>query len=219
MTLKVAVAMLWGVCLPIVAWGQKGSADPPKVSVRRMEGNVPAKDAYIVKYYVDKAAPESDYETGSLHVVYSDQTEVIEKLPAKQKSTDNSVVLNEEGITEPRMDEDKRTIAWTEQFDNSGTSYSIPLVLAVYRSGKNIVEIEQGQMVWNWRFLDGGKRIAAVWGPVHSSDIGDYQLYDTETGKMIAELVADAEVDGKNGNIHGLRPDAPGWAKALEKQQ
>lgn len=219
MTLKVAVAMLWGICLPIAAWGQAGSADPPKVSVTRIEGNVPAKDAYIVKYYVDKAAPESDYETGSLHVLYSDKTEVIEKLPAKQKSTDNSVVLNEEGITEPRLAEDKRTIAWTEQFDNGGTSYSVPLVLAVYRSGKNIVEIEQGQMVWNWMFLDGGKRIAAVWGAVHFSDIGDYQLYDTETGKMIAEVVADAEIDGKNGNVHGLRPDAPAWAKALEKQQ
>lgn len=182
MTLKVAVAMLWMVCLPIASWGQTGSADPSKVSAKRIEGNVPAKDAYIVKYYVDKAAPESHYETGSLHVLYSDKTEVIEKLPAKQKSTDNSVVLNEEGITEPRLAEDKRTIAWMEQFDNLDTSYSIPLVLAVYRSGKNIVEIQQGQMVWNWIFLDGGKRIAAVWGPVHFSDFGNYQLYDTETG-------------------------------------
>lgn len=219
MILKVAVAMLWMVCLPIAAWGQTGSADPSKVSAKRIEGDVPTKDAYVVRYYVDKAAPGSGYETGSLHVLYSDKTEVIEKLPAKQKSTDKSVVLNEEGITEPRLADDKRTIAWTEQFDNGSTSYSIPLVLAVYRSGKNIVEIQQGQMVWNWMFLDGGKRIAAVWGPVHSSDVGDYQLYDTESGRMIAEVVADAEVGEKNENIHGLRPDAPAWAKVLEKQR
>ena len=209
--------MMWLLCLPLAAWTQASRADQPKITTTSIGGNVPGKDKYIVKYYVDRAPAESEYETGSLHILYSDKTEVIQKLPPKQKSTEDNAVFNEEGITEPKLAEDKRTIAWTEQFDNCCTSYSIPLVLAVYHSGKNIVEIQQGEMVWRWMFLDGGKRIAAVWGPVHS-DTGDYQLYDTETGHLIDEVLAGAEVEGKKGNFHGLRADAPTWAKELEKQ-
>jgi hypothetical protein len=218
MVMRVLLVILWLVRLPAAAWTQTNGADQPKITITKIDGNVPAADAYIVKYYVDKAAPESGYETGSLHILYGDKTEVIEKLPPKQKPTEDSVVFNEEGITEPKAAEDKRTIAWTEQFDNCCTSYSIPLVLAVYHSGGHIVEIQQGQMVWNWMLLAGGKRIAAVWGPVHFSDIGDYQLYDTETGHIIDEVLANAEVEGKNGTVHGLGPNAPAWARQLERQ-
>jgi hypothetical protein len=218
MTIRVVLSMLWLVCLSETARTQTNGTDQPKIAVTKIDGNVPAADAQIIKYYVDKTTPESGHETGSLHILYGDKTEVIEKLPPKQKSIEDSVVFHEEGITEPKVAEDKRTIAWTEQFDNCCTSYSIPLVLAIYRSGGHIVEIQQGQMVWKWMFLDGGKRIAAVWGPVHFSDIGDYQLYDTESGHMIEEVLANAEVEGKNGTVHGLGPKAPAWAKQLESQ-
>lgn len=211
--------MLCLVCLPIAARTQAGGADQSKITITKIAGNVPAKDAYIVRYNVDRATRESGYETGSLHILYSDKTEVVEQLPPKQNTAENSIALNEEGFTGPKLAEDKRTIAWTEQFYNYGTSYSIPMVLAVYRSGKNVVEIQQGQMVWDWTFLDKGKHIAAVWGPVHFSDVGDYQLYDTDTGRMIDEVLASTEVEGKNGARHKLAPDAPAWARELEKQQ
>jgi hypothetical protein len=218
MKMKLILPMFWLLCLP-VARAQTRAADQPKTATTNIAGIEPAKDAYIVKYYVDKAAPESGYETGSLHILYSDKTEVVERLPPRENSTENNIVCNEVGITEPKLAEDKRTIAWTEQFENCCTSSSIPLVLAIYHSGKNIVEIQQGQMVWNWMFVDGGKRIAAVWGPVHFSDIGDYQLYGSEAGQMIDEVLGDKEVEGKNGTIHGLGSDAPAWAKELEKLQ
>ncbi|MGA9391757.1 MAG: hypothetical protein WBV69_15070 [Candidatus Sulfotelmatobacter sp.] len=200
-----------------VAWTQTNEADQAKITVNKIDGSVPGKDAYIIKYYVDKATSESGYETGSLHIVYSDKTEVVKKLPPKQKRTEDDVAFNEVGIDEPKLAGDKRTIAWTEDFENCCTSYSIPLVLAVYRSGKNIVEVQEGDMVWDWMFFDGGKRIAAVWGAVHLSDIGDYQLNDTETGQVIDEALGNAEIEGKNGTFHGLGSDAPAWAKELEK--
>lgn len=214
---RVSLAIFGLVFLPVASWAQTNGPDQPKITIRKIAGKAPAKDAYIVKYYVDKATPRSGYETGSLHILYSDKTEVIETLPPKQKSTQQNVVFNEVGFAEPKLAQDKRTIAWTEQFE-TGDSYSIPEVLAVYNSGKNIVEVQQGQMVWNWMFLDGGERIAAVWGAVHLSDIGEYQLYDPETGRMIDEVVANAEGKGKNGTIHGLVPSAPAWAKHLERQ-
>jgi len=220
MRVKVFFPMFWLLlCVLVPAQAQTEDADQSKIMITKIDGAVPANDAYIVKYYVDEAPPRSDYETGSLHITYSDKTEVVEKLPPKQESTADNVVFNEAGITDPKLADDKRTIAWTENFENCCTSYSIPLVLAVYRSGKNILEIQQGQMVWNWMFVDGGKRVAAVWGPVHGSDIGDYQLYDTETGRMIDEVIGDKETEAKDGTLHGLGADAPAWAKKLEKQQ
>ena len=217
--MNVVLQLFCLLCLPVAVFAQTKDADQPKITITKIDGTVPANDAWIVKYYVDEPSPGSDYETGSLHIIYSDKTEVVEKLPPKRKSTADDVEFNEVGITDPKSAEDKRTIAWTEQFENCCTSYSIPLVLAVYRAGKNIVEIQQGEMVWNWMFVEGGKNVAAVWGPLHLSDIGDYQLYDTETGRMIEEVIGDKEVEGKDGTIHGLGPDAPAWAKELEKQQ
>ncbi len=219
MKMRVILPMFWLLCLPVTACTQTKDAVQPGISITKIDEAVPANDAYIVKYYVDKTNPGSEYETGSLHIIYSDKTEVVEKLRPRKKSTADNIVFNEEGISDPKVAGDKRTIAWTEQFDNCCTSYSIPLVLAIYRGGKNIVHIQQGLMVWGWMFCDGGKHVAAVWGTVHFSDIGDYQLYDTETGHMIDEVIAEKEVEGKNGTIHGLGPDDPAWAKELEKQQ
>jgi hypothetical protein len=214
---RVSLAIFGLIVLPVASWAQTNGPDQPKITIRKIAGKVPAKDAYIVKYYVDKATPQSGYETGSLHILYSDKTEVIEKLRPRQNSSENSIVFNAVGFAEPKLAQDKRTIAWTEQFE-TGDSYSIPEVLAVYRSGENIAEIQVGLMVWNWMFLDGGKHIAAAWGTVHFSDIGNYQLYDSETGRMIDEALGDAEVEGKNGTIHGLGPNAPEWARQLERQ-
>lgn len=219
MNVRVFLRMLCLLCLPLAVSAQAKDPDQPIVNVTKIADAPPSNYAYIVKYHVDDAPAGSDYETGSLHIIYSDKTEVIEKLPPKQKSTADNVVYDEVGITDLKLSEDRRTIAWTENFANGGTSYSIPMVLAIYRSGKNLVEIQQGQMVWNWMFVDSGKRIATVWGPVHGSDIGDYQLYDTETGRMIERAIGDKKIESKDGTIHGVGPGAPAWVKEMEKLQ
>jgi hypothetical protein len=181
------------------------------VSVTEIQGPAAAETAHIVKYYVDKAAPGSDYETGSLHIVYTDGTEIIEKLPPKEKSTEANTVYNQEGISDLEVAADKRTIGWTEMVDNCCTSYSVPLSVAIYQSGKEVLHIQQGQMVWYWTFLDGGKRVSVVWGPTHGPEVGDYQLYDAKTGRMLSEVF------GKE-DIQALAPDAPEWAKLVEEK-
>jgi hypothetical protein len=115
---------------------QTADGDQPAVKVTEIKVNVPAENAYIIKYYVDEPSPDSGYETGKLHIIYSDKTEVTEKLLPKEKSTEKNIVSNQEGITDVKVAPDKRTIGWAETFDNCGTSCSIPLVLAIYRSGR-----------------------------------------------------------------------------------
>jgi hypothetical protein len=191
---------------------QAEAADQPAVKSTKIESAVPAGNAYIVKYCVDKPSSGSGYETGSLHIIYSDKTEIIEKLRPKAKSTEQTTVYNQEGIAKVKLALDKRTIGWEESFDNCCTSYSIPLVLAIYRSGRTILHIQQGQMLWYWTFRDGGKQVAAVWGTTHGPSVGDYQLYDVETGRMVSEVFGDPATQS-------LSADAPEWAKETERQK
>jgi hypothetical protein len=190
---------------------QTEPADQPAVKSTILQSAVPARNAYIAKYYVDKPVPGSGYETGNLHIIYSDKTEITETLRPIEKSTEKNIVYNQEGITEVKVAQDRRTIAWEETFDNCCTSYSIPLVLAIYRSGRTILHIQQGQMLWYWTFRDRGKHVAAVWGTTHGPSVGDYQLYDAETGHLVSEVFGDPATQS-------LSADAPGWAIETQRQ-
>jgi hypothetical protein len=193
-----------------LASAQAKQPEQSGVSTTEIHAGTPRKGAHIVKYFVDQALPDSGYETGSLHLVYSDGIEIVETIPAKKKSTEDNVVFSEEGITDPKVAPDKRSVGWTENFDNCCTSYSVPLVLTIYNSGKRLVHIQQGQMVWYWTFRDGGKRVAVVWGPTHGPEVGDFQLYDVKTARKVAEVYGEQDTQS-------LRSDAPEWAKQTEK--
>jgi hypothetical protein len=171
----------------------------------------PSSRAYITRYYIDDPSPGSTYETGPLHIFFSDGTHVVEDLPPKKKSTENDIALNQEGFSDVQLAEDRKTIGWAETYDNCGTSYAVALSVVIYRSGKIVQSIDSGQMVWNWMFVDRGKRVAIVWGPTHGPEVGDFRLYDVRTGKMLAEVYGD-------GKTQALKPDAPQWAKKLEER-
>lgn len=170
----------------------------------------PTSVAYISRYYIAESAPGSSYETGPLHILYSDGTEITEELPPKKKSTEDNVVFNQEGFADPQLAADRLTIGWTETYDNCCTSYAIPLMLVIFRSGEVIRRVDPGlTMIWSWMFVDGGERVAIATGPTHGPEIGDFRLYDVNTGKMISEVFGDE-------NTQALKPDAPKWAKDLE---
>lgn len=165
-------------------------------------------DATIVKYYVADAAPGSTYETGPIHIVYSDGKEVVEKLPPQEKSTEDMTVLNPEGISDPQLAEDQQTMGWSESYETPGANYSTPQVLVLYRSGKIIQRLQDGQMLWGWTFLKGGNKVAAQWGPLHGSMGIAIRLYQVETGKILSEFT---------GNESDM-PHAPAWAKEAQAQ-
>jgi len=211
MQIKFILLLFCVVASPALVYAQATGDDQLTVSVTNIRGAIPARTAHIVKYYVDKPSPDSDYETGDLHIIYSDKTEVIETLSPKDKHPELTGDENQEGIDDPAVAEDQRAIAWTETYDNPATSYSIPLVLAIYQSGKSILHIRQGLMIWDWTFLNGGQHIAAVWGLTHGPEVGHYQLYDVKTGRMLSEVLGDEETQS-------LNPGAPEWAKQIERQ-
>jgi hypothetical protein len=138
----------------------------------------PAPRAYITKFYIPDAIPGTTSETGPLHIVYSDGTEIVQNLPPKKASTETNIVFNQEGFSDVQVAQDRKTIGWAETYDNCCTSYSVPLAIVLYRAGELRCHLQSGQMVWNWMFLEGGKRVAIVWGPTHGPEISDYSLYD-----------------------------------------
>ncbi len=89
------VAWLCLALLPFSICAQAND-DQPAITRTDIRGSVPAQSAHIVKYYIEALASGSGDETGNLHIVYSDKTEVSDTLRPKRQITDesNHVVYN-----------------------------------------------------------------------------------------------------------------------------
>lgn len=165
--------------------------------------------AEITRFFVEGAKEDSGY-TGPLHILYDDGTEVVQTLPSPKASTDKERAFNAVGFSDVQLAADKQTLGWTINVENCCTSYPIPLSVVIFRHGRVLHTFAQGQMVWSWMFFLGGKRIAVVFGLTHGPEIGDYRLYDAQTGKLISEVSGDEDTQA-------LKPDAPEWAQLLQE--
>lgn len=165
--------------------------------------------AKITKFFIDQPEPGSSYETGPLHIIYSDGTKVVQTLPPLRASTDKETVFNAVGFSGVELAQDQQTLGWTVNVENCCTSYSIPLSVVLFRDRHVLHTIDQGQMVWSWMFVQGGKQVAVVFGPTHGPEVGDYRLYDVQTGKLVSEVWADEDTQA-------LKVDAPHWARQLQ---
>jgi hypothetical protein len=195
------------------AYANNSDLDDNRVTLSHITSHPPLATAHIQKYEIAEAAAGSDYETGNLRITYDNAQQVIEKLPPIQKSTNNSIICNVVGFSDPKVAEDKRTIGWTEKEGGSScfTTYSITGEISVYRSGRTVLHIYGNQVVWFWMFRDGGKHLAAVWGATHGPEYLAYQLYDTSTGKMVAQ--AFSQPDFGSPDLESLDAGAPEWAR------
>jgi len=155
--------------------------------------------------------PDSTYETGPLKIFYSDGTHLVERLPPKRKGGPHEIVSNQEGIEDPQVTDDGKTMGWLETFDNIGDSnYAFPFVVVIFRSGAIQRRIIPERIIWDWKFFDGGKTVGVSLGYPHGEAVADqYKLYDVNTGRLLAEAEVDAELED-------LPPGAPEWAKQLE---
>jgi hypothetical protein len=198
--------MLVGVCLCTGVFAQ--STKTPKETKSTSQTAEIAR-FFIARFFIEAPEKGSGYETGPLHITYSDGTEIVEKLPPLRASTKKETVFNAVGFSRVHLAEDRQTLGWTINVQNCCTSYSIPMSLVVFRHKHVLHTFAQGQMVWSWMFLQGGEHVAVVFGPVHGDADGDYQLYDVKTGKLMSEVWGDDDTQP-------LKPNAPEWAKRLQ---
>ncbi len=193
--------MLIGVSVSIGALSQSAAT---QARVRNV-----SSAADITKFFLEEPKPGSGYETGPLHIIYGDGAEIVKTLPPMRTSTKEEAVFNAVGFSGIQLAADRQTLGWTVNVENCCTSYSIPLSLVVFRNRRVLHTFEQGQMIWSWMFVQGGERVAVVFGPTHGSEIGDYRLYNVTTGKLISEVWGDAQTQA-------LESNAPEWAKRLQ---
>jgi hypothetical protein len=92
----------------------------------------PSTSGTITKFFIDNPEQGSGYETGPVHIIYSDGTQIIQTLPPLEKSTDKKTVFNAVGFSEVQLVDDQKTLGWTVQVQNCCTSCSIPLSVVVF---------------------------------------------------------------------------------------
>jgi hypothetical protein len=159
----------------------------------------------ITKFFIAEPTVGSKHETGPLHIIYSDGTEIVRTLP-RWKADKND--FNALGFTQVEMARDRQTIGWAIDVENCCTSYSIPIRIVIFRHKHVLHTFEQGQAVYTWMFRESGKQVAILFGPTHGPG-GDYRLYDVKSGKLVSEIY-------ENVDTQSLDPDAPDWAKQLQ---
>lgn len=193
------ITLLLAACL-------SATASPQSTEKRKQTEGTPTPQ--ITKFFIDQAPKDSGYETGPLHILYSDGTETVQTLPPLKPSTEKDIVFNAVGFSGVELAEDRQTLGWTINVADD-TSHSIPFSVVVFRHKRVLHTFDTGRMVWSWMFLESGKQVAVVFGPTHGPEVGNYQLYDVKTGKLLAEVSGDEDTQS-------LRTDAPDWAKQLQ---
>lgn len=130
-------------------------------------------------------------DDGILQTVYEDGTTKPQPKEHLQVGCDNATVAD-----------DKETVGWSVLVANCCTSYPIPTSVAVLSHGRKRV-FSAEQMVWQWRFVRGAKRLALLSGPVHGNAVLA-TLYDVRSGRQLATW---------NGG-----GEAPSWASSWKPE-
>jgi len=188
--------MLVVACLSV---GMSGQSTEPQKKAKSSPQN-----AKIMRFFIGGSMEGSGYETGPLHIIYDDGTEIVKTLPPLTPSTEKKTAYNAVGFSEVQLAEDRQTLGWAINVENCCTSYSIPLSVVVLRDKQVFHTFSTGLMVWNWEFVQGGQQVKIISGTVHGSDVGDEQVYDVKSGKLLSDSSDDADESSQ-----GIPPGAP----------
>jgi hypothetical protein len=88
-------------------------------------------------------------------------------------------------FSEPVISEDQRAVGAQAFFENCCTSYDIPLQLVVYSHGKVHRLVGIGLAIFDWHFVDGGKRVAFGEQTVHFDCAIHWQLRDVDSERQL----------------------------------
>ena len=87
-----------------------------------------------------------------------------------------------------RIAPDHSVAAWlVERTDLSDASYPEAFELLVAWNGRRAQSIFPGRVISDWQFVEGGQRIAAWDETGHGGRFGKATLYDSHTGKLLAQ--------------------------------
>jgi len=112
----------------------------------------------------------------------------------------------------PVISSARTAVAAQALFDNSSTSYDIPLQLVVHAAGKTHRFRGVGLPIFQWGFADSGARLAYGQEPVHFGCATHYELRDIES----EHLVDAVDVPQPCGQIPDPTPvKIPDWVAGI----
>jgi hypothetical protein len=126
-------------------------------------------------------AGESEYQSvwedkaGRLHIkVSSGKEEIVRK------------VKDQTSFGDPMIAPDRRTVGWLINYPPDGNnSYELPETLVLYRAAHVLHRFNTDQICWDWKFRNGGKRVAYCTGPTHGG-AAQCLLREVDSGKIVA---------------------------------
>jgi len=138
---------------------------------------------------------------GSLVITTSDQRTILVPKEGEQSS-----------FSEPVVSPARTAVGAQALFANCCTSYDIPLQLVVYANGKVHRFTGVGLPIFQWRFADGGRRVAFGQEPVHFGCWIHYELRDVQSERLIDS----ADIPQRCGEVPEPRTvKIPKWVTEL----
>jgi hypothetical protein len=192
MKASILLCLLVGIMLPSLVLAQTAQTTSP--SGLPASDHPLAKGAYIVSFHAETE--------GALHIIYSDGAEVEVPKERGRFAVDEDI-LPQETFSDIQLADDHQHIGWLAEYMICAQSYPCSAELVIYRSGQQPKHIAPPYgIMWEWWFRDGGKQVVAQFGFPHGDSMGAYALYDTETGRKLAEFYP---------------TEAPDWVQQLRR--
>ena len=92
-------------------------------------------------------------------------------------------------LAEPFISPDHTAVGATGEYTNCCTSYDIPLQLIVYSDGRvHRYSGELGLAIFDWHFVDGGRRVAFGAQTVHFGCEVHWRLVDIRTDRLVNKI-------------------------------
>lgn len=131
-----------------------------------------------------------------------------------------TVTLRKEGdqtsFSAPVLSSTGAAVGAQAMFPICCTSYDVPLQLIVYAAGKVHRFSGANLPIFQWAFVDGGRRVAYAQEPVHFGCATHYELRDVETGRLIEAL----DIPQPCGQIPDPKPvQIPPWVADLIRKK
>jgi hypothetical protein len=130
-----------------------------------------------------------------LHIVMATRREVI---PPRERG--------QIGYGKVSISSDHMTVGWLVEYPDPSVAYykgaTIAGELVLFRNGRIFRRVLADQVFWDWKFLDGGRKVAYSIGPTHGG-AAECVLREVESGAVLAQWTVDPKTT------------PPDWARSL----
>jgi len=122
---------------------------------------------------------------GDLRILTTDRKLVV--VPKGGISKAGETFGKQTAFEKPVLSDDRRAVGAQAMFENCCTSYDIPLQLVVYSNGRTH-RFEGRLAIFDWHFVDGGRRVAFSQQTVHSACAVHWELREVASERLLAKV-------------------------------